>query len=483
MAGPTKTLRLDNFTGGVNLRDDPVDLAVNECSKLLDWTPLGRGGAIVQRPGDTHLVDLTAHGTPLILSIYHHNLDVVLVLLTNGRVRTIDPDTGLTTTVRNATTNPSINIAAVEAPASGGQGPLYTILSDTVVPTSPTPFQWNGAALNPWTTTLGAVPPVGQLIYAGNRVWAGTPFVLGGVSAANDSRLWFTDLADPRSWPAANTLQLDPGDGEQPTALVPFGNLIIVFKRHKIWRIYDLDSGANERIAADVGVPNFGTPGGGTTLAVASAQGVVFIDENRGPMLTDGVSVKELPNGSKVGETQWRAFTRLTYHDEHVYAVCNDGLIYDYDFRTQGWWQINYDALDVIAASDRLLAAPSTALRVDRLLDAGVDTSPIRAELVLPPFGFGLEGKHKRFRQMRLNLAGHVEIGVRRDYASAAGDETLFNGPGGGGNALGQLILPGFGVARALAVRVSGSNDPVAGVGYTPPQLDAIEIDYQQRAR
>jgi hypothetical protein len=74
-----------------------------------------------------------------------------------------------------------------------------------------------------------------------------------GAVADPGSALVFSDLGDPRAWPAANIVLFDPNDGESITGIGECGAGLLVFKPSKAWLVYDLDTGANRPLGAGVG--------------------------------------------------------------------------------------------------------------------------------------------------------------------------------------------------------------------------------------
>jgi hypothetical protein len=168
----------------------------------------------------------------------------------------------------------------VEAAVSGGQGPLYgNVNGGTMV-------HWTGTGnLGSWTAVsgtntnwsyLGSVPVGTILYYHLNRVWIAT-----------GNTLYWSDIGDPRVWPTQNVIKLDPDDGDQITGLAKLGTNLIVFKRKKIYLIYDDVTGYNRTISTTIGA-------NAPKSIAETPQGIMFMDRNSGPCVTDGKNVTVL---------------------------------------------------------------------------------------------------------------------------------------------------------------------------------------------
>jgi hypothetical protein len=62
-----------------------------------------------------------------------------------------------------------------------------------------------------WTAASGTLPNGKYVLYHGGRVWVAGMAAYGAVSDPG-STLVFSDVRDPRAWPAANVVQFDPND-------------------------------------------------------------------------------------------------------------------------------------------------------------------------------------------------------------------------------------------------------------------------------
>ena len=185
-------IRFTNFSGGVNTKDAAYLVAENECRDVRNIVSTFRG-CIRKRFGNQSFCS-TFTGTPSnLMSLYGLNVGAT-ALITTGAAKMYSVSTGGVST--DITGAASITSNArwefTQAAVSGGQGPLYGVNG------TDTPKQWTGSGnIADWTASVGSVPNGKYILYFKNRVWiAGT--------TANPSRLFFSDLGDPRSWISAD---------------------------------------------------------------------------------------------------------------------------------------------------------------------------------------------------------------------------------------------------------------------------------------
>ncbi len=56
-------------------------------------------------------------------------------------------------------------------------------------------------------------------------------------TGANTSRLYFSDLVNPQSWPATNFIDINPNDGDSIQALIPLPTTLLIVKQHNIYML------------------------------------------------------------------------------------------------------------------------------------------------------------------------------------------------------------------------------------------------------
>lgn len=470
---------LADLSGGLNLLDSPVDLALNQSPDLLNYTAVGEGGAITQRDGD--VAYSAALPNPAQYLFFSFALQWIIAVSVDGHVYSIDTSTG-TITSRRAGGLSLLGASFIDAPSSGGQGPIYGLVPDAVGQRAA--IQWNGvaASTSAWTASAGILPYAArQILWLGNRVWA-----LGSNGTFGDLHgLLWSELGDPRNWPAANINRFDPNDGDELTVAAPWGSTLIVFKRRKAWLVYDLDTGANRPLTYGAGA---------NTFAITTPSGVIFDDPDQGMMITDGSSVKPLPNGNlaMLGTTTspWIIQSSM-YLGNSIYIGVVNGAgtqdrVFEYDLRLKAWFF--HDGASVLtpglkANGPNIIGAKATG---GGALDwksaavrplTGEGGGAIATRYTTPWLARGNPMLKKRVQTAFIDGQGVLTATVRRDFKSAA---AMVRGPftlDPVTSPTEQARLNGLGVARAFQVQLDGSSTTKRA------RLEAIRFYMAERGR
>src|SRR6266446_3895513 len=224
---------LRDFHGGVNTKAADSLVGIDECRNCSNVVSTSRGSIKKRNGCQTFSSGFTSSPTQIMSLAGIEVVGPNLVATALTKIYSIGT-TGTNADITGAAVSGSNSRwEIIEAPTSGGQGPVYMMNG-----TDPNLY-WTGAGnVVAWTAASGTLPVGKYCIYWKNKVW------VAGI-AANPSRLFWSDVGDPRAWPAANVVDLDPNDGDIITGLGTFGPYLLVFKRNKVFRIYDLNTGAN----------------------------------------------------------------------------------------------------------------------------------------------------------------------------------------------------------------------------------------------
>lgn len=253
---------INDFSGGVNLVDDPVDLDPNELvflqsggtsnlSKNLEI--IGKGEEIRPRRGTWDIPT----STPMPAAGFSSNNSISN--MKTYRQSSISGDLIIMSTVDGDiyTANVGLNPGTV-----------------TSVFTSAGTQEWDfqqaqDSTNNQWVWMLNGSDPAKKMNMGGLvSAWAGTPpagkilcewknrMMISGV-AVQPQRLYYSDIANPESWPANNFIDIKSVDDEVDDilGLHVIGENLLVLKRNSVWVIFDPVSFDNRRIAP-VGVLN-----------------------------------------------------------------------------------------------------------------------------------------------------------------------------------------------------------------------------------
>jgi hypothetical protein len=246
----------------------------------------------------------------------------------------------------------------VEAPTSGGQGPVYILPADTVT----TPKYSDGSAtLADWTASSGTLDKGEFMLYFKNRV-----VMAGLLVGTNGAGLKSSAVGDPRNWDttvsgasAAWLTNIDPFDGERIYGIGVVGNYLIVFKRTKCYVVYDMDTGANRPLSTAIGCTS-------RKSIITTPHGLMFLGNDAHVYVTDGTKIEKLSDvvgEPEAGTDSFSVSPLLTYFggsdiqtddgtqsvwpcaayaDDRYYLSCvgtvGGGTTWCYSFTTNSWW-------------------------------------------------------------------------------------------------------------------------------------------------
>ena len=471
---------ITDFSGGLNSKAAPYLLGPNQARDLLNVQSLTDGGIVKRdglvtfsRPADTltSLYGLEATASDYLIGAG----GTTLYKITSAGVAS-SIKTGLT---RNA------RWEWVQTQTSGGQGPLYGSNG------TDTPQQWDGSAASTsdWTASSGSVPRATYLTFHANYVFA------AGVASAPDSLYWCNIVAgtgtDARDWPAANVAKFDPNDGDLILGLGKTGPLLLVFKRRKVFAVYDPSTGANRRISDSIGCVSH------RSIAETPA-GTFFLSEN-GVYRTNGSTVELMSDAITPTIALLNSANAAgVYWNNHYYlSFPSSGVTLDFDLTKGSWWEhsisSNQFAIWHGTGSAGLYSAKASSAVVDRCLVAGTPTDNGAAMQWhwrgpwLSPSGDLRRTRptpyhRKRWRQIRVEGFGTVDFSIAKDFAPTESliradifptdPSTTFGGSGtfggstsifAGGAGVARADLHSLGVARVLSVVVGAtSSDPAS---------------------
>jgi hypothetical protein len=491
-------VRQTDFSGGVDTKAAPYLLAKNEARDARNVVSTARG-SVRKRDGNQTFVSTFA-GAPATLTSLFAAQAAATVLIATGAAKIYSIGTGgVAADITGAATLTSgLRWEWVEAPASGGQGPLYGVNG------TDTPKQWTGAGnVADWTATSGTVPNGRFMLYVGNRVIvAGMPGDPSAVAACaiGDPRNWSTGGGAANGW----LVRLDPNDGDAITGLGTIGPYVLVFKRSKTYVIQDTETGANRRIDATTGCVAHRT-------ITETPNGTYYLTADKGVYVTNGnwsrkLSDKIDPTLAGIVAAQRQNAAATFFNDHYYLAVCTSGttnnLTVDYDTVNQSWWfhsnTVNQFARWRPGSGVELYAAQAAAAIVDKcyvpgvLQDNGVNFT---AYWLGPWITFDQPFRRKRIRGIHVDGTGILDAYIAKDFAlgetlvrgdifSYAAATSTFGGTGtfGGDGVFGdapaesERLLPTLGVTRAFSFKAQSTSAQ-------PMEMDALTTFMQFRSR
>ena len=245
MAGRLQVERTDDFTGGLNLRADAFQLGGNESPDLLNVDIDPRGGFMMRRGiqrYNTAAVGAIGAGafTPKRLWVWEQTTPQVLVAA-NSLVFWAASSTFASTTIATTAAH-----GASFAAWSGSTRFVYIATGSGSVSQ-----KWSGAAATALTASGAAqwqesfaaptgvhMPKADHCATHQSRMW---------VASTNEDATAFPDRVRwshplfPESWRSADYIDIPEG-GSGITALVSFGETLLVFKKRSVHAIYGFDN-------------------------------------------------------------------------------------------------------------------------------------------------------------------------------------------------------------------------------------------------
>lgn len=291
--GQLRVLRTDDFTGGLNLRADPFQLGENESPDLLNVDIDPRGGFSSRGAFtriNTSAIGSIAAGSFTAEKLYSWQTGTPqLMVAANGKVFYSTGGNFTDTTI--ATTFAD---GASFAPWSGASIALYVACGNGAAQMA----KWDGStrtlltacATGQWQDSLasptGTHMPKADLVASHvDRLWVANTVENG---TAYPNRVRFSHPNFPESWRELDYIDI-VGGGSGITALVPFGDALMVFKQNSVHAIYGYDT---DTIQVQMLTGSVGTPSS-HTVCVTEA-GLYFFDWPDGVFFFDGRQFRDV---------------------------------------------------------------------------------------------------------------------------------------------------------------------------------------------
>lgn len=283
------SLLINDFSGGLNLRDNPAELELNETPSALNWT-IDTRGAIRVRNGCLNVVALPGVSGKAAYIFYSAALDQWLcVRETAGAPNTLHlhtrpADFSGVWTDRGAVN--SVLTAKVGFCDFPGATPKVVIATDANSGGTKGIWTWDGTTLtNVSATVAGYAVALWQ-----NRAWVcGYPT---SDANGNPTRLFACAAGDPATWATGSgglTVDVRDVDALKLTALGVVGGSLHVFKGRSAYRVNDSSTGAYATIDSTAGCAG--------PLAIVSDYGRLFTWGRDSLYEWDGIGA-----GRKVGD-------------------------------------------------------------------------------------------------------------------------------------------------------------------------------------
>jgi hypothetical protein len=469
-----------DFSGGLDLVADPADLALNESFDALNVRPTQDGS--VYRRDRVSPMGVTFGGQV----DYLYAGGIYLFAVGFGRLESLTYNPTVRTVI---STSAALNrsSAMFTAPASGGQGPHYFLGQSGALST-------DGTTALSYTASAGSLPAAAIAIWHQQRVFAAR--LLTSATTDPSSTVVASNIGDPRDWTQGTsqgwTAMFGPGDGDPITAMVGAGQYLFVFKRNKVWVVYDLDTGANRRVSADVGAVS------GRSV-VATPSGIFFYSQ-RGVMVMDLAGSGVTPISHKIDpaivleplgsystyDLYQGAYLNNSYYLAVISVVAGGyaTTLWEFDLHHRSWWkhttptyamgvfqpgsgvQPSLIMVGDIGAGTAQNAPGYWGWRWDGTTDFA--TTAFTSQWTLAPFSAGQPAYRKRFLRARFQGDfSSTTVDAYYDFDTATPTTGLLTATGV------NPQLANLGVYRALALRLRNTGSGL--------KLRSAELTYRMR--
>ena len=325
MAQSREVMYLEDFRGGLNLTAQQQNLGPKESPDVLN-IDFGVAGGITSRGGfrsqgtDQNLDDARFLGAT------YFSDDVVIILGDGGDMYEWDGST-LDKTPNSATRTLTDDMTRnVRMAAFGGKAYFANCLSSstlimrgwdgTTLDDLSTGWSFNDDYTTPTTIGSGYVVPARHIAHHNTHMWVADTVESGG---RYSSRLRWSHLGQPEDWATNDYVDIDDFDeGDPITALVPFRDMLLVFKRSSVHAIfgYNRTEFFREQIAPVSGVND--------PRAVATNAGVCYWFSGDGTIMAfNGRQVAPLTQNLK----WWVQTGKIKAGGDHVLAW-SDGRLW-----------------------------------------------------------------------------------------------------------------------------------------------------------
>jgi hypothetical protein len=311
---------------GLNLREPAGMVQDDELVECVNLN-VGRAGELTKRTGFDRLHNGTAFG----------NVDVKLL----GTYQTADHSQILAATSdeklwysEDGATWTEIDIGATAFEVQYGVqyvNKFYMVSEEGV-------HEWDGTTFS----ETDASAPEGDFC----TVYKDRLFVLS-TTATNNSRLYFSAIADFTSWPSTNFIDVKPGDGDFLVTCSVIHDLLIIFKTGTTWALYVQGPPENWTLRntnPEIGCVSKYTP--------REIEGFLYFVGSRGVYKTDGNVFEDISESIEpvfrdriVNLTTVNIDASAWWQDRFIVLVHPDPSTYRYlvyHLRTGGWteWEI-----------------------------------------------------------------------------------------------------------------------------------------------
>lgn len=426
------SLLIDDFSGGLNLRDSPNEIAPNETPLATNWT-LDTRGQLTWRNGCTNATTLPGTAASTNSTIFYSTA-LNLWLCARPSAGTLHlfsaPGTAMTPWTDRGTINSDISAQAgfIDFP---GFPPKVVIATDLITGGTKGIWTFDGtfALTNVSTTVAGSAIALWQ-----DKAWVcGYP-----VSDANGNptRLFYCLAKDPTAWNATTQfIDVREKDAAPLVALGVASGALISFKQRSTYRHNDSSTG--EFAMLDTGIGATGARSVVAHLGRLFAWGPIGLYECDGIGRLRNVGDKLRPLYSTVSQTSTISVFGGVFGQRLLWSVFTAAERTLYEFNPVDGWLVQHQLggsapiLSSFAAKDNnLYAAASSTDKVLLMFDSaaaiGTDDGSLAAANWVTPWFLPNSGMLSRLHRMRVQgritegTSSTLSVDIRKDWDTDA---------------------------------------------------------------
>ena len=279
----TQLYNLRDFTGGLNLQADTFRLRENESPDMMNVDVDRRGGFQVRR-GVAPYTTSTLIGDPSTLWVYNDEGTERIMAQVTNKVYTSTGSTWSEVGTNLAVSGGNVCPVVVNGYNYWVRGNNAVVRFDGSTATTMT------ANFNDTTTpTSGNVPRAEHMAVHAGFMWVANTWE-SGTNYKNRIRWSWANVSNNsvENWRSDEYIDIDEGkDGDQITAIIPFGDQLVVFKRDSVYAVFGYSTDSFQ-------VVNISNTHGAVSheAALATPSGLYFFDHSVGLCRYNGKSVE-----------------------------------------------------------------------------------------------------------------------------------------------------------------------------------------------
>jgi hypothetical protein len=420
-----RLLRIRDFSGGLNVREAPPELAANESPDLWNVTLDERGG-VAKRLGYTK-VNGTAFSGGLVQNLHYSGVLSDIVTQAGASLYL-----GTTNTAR----------ATFSTSARGG----LTDFAGKVWAVHPVDGVFSSTDGITWTHVASSPPGTSIISWQNRLLTCGDP--------ANPTRVSASAIGDGTDWSTAaghgwnNELRENPNDGSALQCLAAASGIdiagrpgLIACKRDSTYRLYDSSTGAYQTLDPNIGAAS--------AKSVTTLFGKTIILSRQGIFWTDGVAplqkasarIDPLFAPAALAESQLSLCAAGSFGDRCYFSLPRFGqthndLMLEYH-PLEGWITTGSNAATCYATyanATQLLytGSPTVSGQVYQQLSGGADDGAAIASYFQTHWFEPNEGFFTRFLSAKTLGRGSFDFYTRTDYSTGQGVHRSVTIPRGG---------------------------------------------------